>query len=231
MPLKTDYKNYIPSTTTKIFDIKQASDDTVINADVKFEDVTVYSQEGDSFGATDINATNTQVNANTDAIALKAPLANPTFTGLITTAGQIAFPATQNPSADPNTLDDYEEGTFQPTVFGSTSAGVGTYTSRSGNYTKIGNLVHIEIVLAWSAHTGTGNLKIGGLPFLPNGSRASLSIVAETLSYSGQLTCLDNFLENNLSLFSQQSGIALFDVAMDSSVGYLVITGDYATAT
>ena len=68
MPLKTDYKNFIPSTTTKIHDIKQASDGTVINADVILEDVTNYSQEGDVFGSADINATNAQVNANTDAI-------------------------------------------------------------------------------------------------------------------------------------------------------------------
>ncbi len=29
-------------------------------------------------------------------------------------SGQITFPATQNPSADANTLDDYEEGTWTP---------------------------------------------------------------------------------------------------------------------
>src|SRR4030066_820181 len=32
------------------------------------------------------------------------------------TGGQIKFPATQNASADANTLDDYEEGTFTPTL-------------------------------------------------------------------------------------------------------------------
>ena len=69
MPLKTDYKNFIPSTTTKIHDIKQASDGTVINAEVILEDVTIYSQEGDAFGAGDINATNAQVNANTQSIS------------------------------------------------------------------------------------------------------------------------------------------------------------------
>ncbi len=69
MPLKTDYKNFIPSTTTKIHDIKQASDETVLYEDVILEDVTIYLQEGDSFGAGDINATNAQVNANTQSIS------------------------------------------------------------------------------------------------------------------------------------------------------------------
>ena len=82
MPLKTDYKNFIPSTTTKIHDIKQAGDETVLYEDVILEDVTIYSQEGDAFGSADINATNAQVNANTNAIALKAPLSSPEFTDI-----------------------------------------------------------------------------------------------------------------------------------------------------
>ncbi len=46
--------------------------------------------------------------------------------------GQIVFPASQNASSDANTLDDYEEGTFTPTVLGFTTAGTGTYSGRAG---------------------------------------------------------------------------------------------------
>lgn len=54
-------------------------------------------------------------------------------------SGQVPFPATQNASSDPNTLDDYEEGTTTPTVTAST----GTFTTVSAtvDYTKIGRLV------------------------------------------------------------------------------------------
>lgn len=69
-----------------------------------------------------------------------AKLASPTFTGLVTTAGQIAFPATQNPSAGANVLDDYEEQTYTPTVT-STAGTFTSVTSISGYYTKVGNLV------------------------------------------------------------------------------------------
>jgi len=62
-------------------------------------------------------------------------------------------------------LSDYEEGTFTPTIRGTTSAGTGTYSSQVGSYTKIGRLVTVQIVVSWSAHTGTGNLQLGGLPF------------------------------------------------------------------
>lgn len=77
----------------------------------------------------------------------------------------ISFPAVQAPSTDANTLDDYEEGTFTPTVAGATTAGVGTYTTRTGRYTKIGRMVHFTLGVVWTAHTGTGATEITGLPF------------------------------------------------------------------
>ena len=61
-------------------------------------------------------------------------------------------------TATANKLDDYEEGTWNPTGTGlSTSLSVGTYT-------KIGNTVHIHA----SVRTNGTNLNIfGGLPFTP----------------------------------------------------------------
>ena len=77
----------------------------------------------------------------------------------------ITFPATQSASSDANTLDDYEEGTWTPTVYGASTAGTTTYTGQSGTYTKIGRLVTAYFDVAISAATGTGNLFIGGFPF------------------------------------------------------------------
>jgi hypothetical protein len=79
-------------------------------------------------------------------------------------AGQIAFPATQNASSDANTLDDYEEGTFTPTIV-STGGGSGTYSSQIGTYTKIGNRVSITGSVVWTNHSGSGTMSIGGIPF------------------------------------------------------------------
>jgi hypothetical protein len=76
------------------------------------------------------------------------------------TSGQIGFPATQNPSAGVNVLDDYEEGTWTPSLGGSA-----TYTIQSGNYTKIGNLVSFIGAITVNA-IGTGSTTvISGLPF------------------------------------------------------------------
>lgn len=63
-------------------------------------------------------------------------------------SGQIKFPATQNASADANTLDDYEEGTFTPSLTGVGGSAV-SYTpgSDTGRYTKIGNLVTASMLI------------------------------------------------------------------------------------
>ncbi len=67
-----------------------------------------------------------------------------------------------------NKLDDYEEGTFTPTLVGGTSAGTTTYNGRSGDYTKIGNTVRVGFYISFTAATGTGEMRLGGLPFTQN---------------------------------------------------------------
>jgi hypothetical protein len=75
----------------------------------------------------------------------------------------ITFPATQSASTNANCLDDYEEGTFSPTISGYS----GTYTTRSGAYTKIGRQVFANGVVIITANTGsfTGYPGIDNLPF------------------------------------------------------------------
>ena len=90
-------------------------------------------------------------------------------------------------TAAANALDDYEEGTFTPTVTGSSTAGTGTYNTNGqvGRYTKIGNRVSFTIYVDWSAHTGTGNLRVSGLPFTSNSAANAFNAVA---LYAGSLT-------------------------------------------
>jgi len=100
--------------------------------------------------------------------------------------GQIKFPATQNPSADANTLDDYEEGTFTPNVEFSTSTSGITYTRQVGLYTKVGNIVHFSIEIETSSiGTSSGNLYISGLPFSPGGTQAAVSFFGGGFTHAG----------------------------------------------
>lgn len=87
------------------------------------------------------------------------------------TRAQFNFPATAVDSTDPNTLDDYEEGTWTPSLTFETPGDLAiTYSSQTGKYTKIGNRVFFDLVMVTTAFTHTtasGNLFIGGLPFAP----------------------------------------------------------------
>jgi hypothetical protein len=82
----------------------------------------------------------------------------------------ITFPATQSASSDANTLDDYEEGTFTPIIVGSSTAGTASYSTQIGRYTRIGRMVQFECAVEYSSGTGTGNLRVSGLPFTCQGN-------------------------------------------------------------
>jgi hypothetical protein len=103
------------------------------------------------------------------AMSSKAPKASPTFTTQITTpiialtGGQIAFPAVQAASADANTLDDYEENTWVPTV--TPGAGAITAYTTTCAYVKIGKIVICYGKINISNNgTGSGSVIIT-LPF------------------------------------------------------------------
>ncbi len=80
--------------------------------------------------------------------------------------GQIVFPGTQNASSGVNTLDDYEEGSWTPTISGASATSGQTYTTQVGRYNKIGNKVTAWFSVTLSVKgTITGAVQIGGLPF------------------------------------------------------------------
>jgi len=97
---------------------------------------------------------------------------SPTFTTKITTpiidltGGQVAFPTSQSASADANTLDDYEEGTYEPTLTCSIS---GSYTLNADYdtlaYTKIGRMVHIQGQFQVTSETSPNGSLTLSLPF------------------------------------------------------------------
>jgi hypothetical protein len=85
-----------------------------------------------------------------------------------TSGSGITFPATQSASTNVNTLDDYEEGTWTPTIRGSTVSGTYTPSTTTAFYTKIGNVVTVWCFVdmrSGTASGGTGVLLLEGLPF------------------------------------------------------------------
>ena len=131
-----------------------------------------------------------------------------------------------------NVLGYYETGTFVPRVDGSTAAGTGTYSIQLGRYTRIGNLLHYTLQLAWSAHTGTGNLRVANLPYASNAA----AVETPTASYATTLALTAGYIasflitSNTSYLYAVQTptggGGGAF-IPMDTAVGNLEICGFY----
>lgn len=132
------------------------------------------------------------------------------------------------------TLDWYEEGSFTPVVVGSGTAGTGTYTAQSGSFLRLGNRVFYQIILGWSAHTGAGNLQVGGLPYTSTGSANAPGAVyydGLTGTAGEQVVSMVNTSATTLSLYScDPTGGSVASVALDTSVASLRLSGFYTVA-
>jgi hypothetical protein len=85
-------------------------------------------------------------------------------------------------SVTSKTLDDYEEGTWTPTLFGSGSSAT-TLLTALGRYVKVGKSVTcwVEISCDGSTTLPTGNyISLAGLPFNPVASRTFAAVVSVT---------------------------------------------------
>lgn len=76
----------------------------------------------------------------------------------------ITFPATASLSTNANTLDDYEEGTWNLTL--TPGSGSITVSSNTGYYVKIGKVVYINMWWRKIGESGlSGTLTASGFPF------------------------------------------------------------------
>ena len=91
-------------------------------------------------------------------------------------------------NTDSNALDDYEEGTFTPTLYYQNTSGLTlSYDSQSGTYTKIGRMVHVYISLQAdiSGSLVNDNLGFRGLPFSVGVSGGSVGGIVNISNASG----------------------------------------------
>lgn len=155
---------------------------------------------------------------------------------VIGTAGKgIDFSA--DPSAPGMTselLDDYEEGSFTPEIVGSTSAGTATYSAQLGYYTKVGRVVHYNIVISYSSHTGTGNMRITGMPFTSANRNAddSWQAVCTPLNINFNRTFITGLVIPNgtrIDMYDNGNGSG-GALAMDTA-GVIRLTGHYEVAS
>ena len=137
--------------------------------------------------------------------------------GLVAFSNGVSFNPGETTAA--NTLDDYEEGVFTPVLTGTTSASDVAYDTQSGIYTKVGDLVFVNIYLDLSSKgTIVGFLKLTGLPFT-NASHASplavsMQQVIQGADYRGTGPVYGS--SAFMYLFKQKQSAATTDSQMDS---------------
>ena len=163
------------------------------SSDGSSDDVLIFGADSDlkifhNSGEDQIQSTASRLEIRSDSLRLISSAAEKYFMGTSngsaalyhdgtkqceTSASGLAFPsgkgidfsATANGgSGTPSEIfDDYEEGTWTPTVNGIASP---NYTIQVGRYTKIGNLVNAQAYLLLYSGGGEGsNFRIASLPF------------------------------------------------------------------
>ncbi len=122
-----------------------------------------------------------------------------------TSSGNLAFPNGQgidfSATADGSgttaseVLDDYEEGTWTPTLsFNGASTGITYGTQQGGTYTKTGRFVFLDVLITLSNKgSSTGLLNINNLPF----ANASY----DNSRMHGGMTYYDNFANLNTAVY------------------------------
>tara|TARA_B100000965_G_scaffold274940_1_gene232873 strand:+ start:560 stop:2545 length:1986 start_codon:yes stop_codon:yes gene_type:complete len=133
-----------------------------------------------------------------------------------------------NDTAASNGLDDYEEGSFNPAVTGSTSAGTGSNSAIEGYYTKIGNLVHVDVYINQTSHNGTGQVRIS-VPFsCKAGAQVVGSVMLDSVNFDSNFRTIASHIWGNsdkVALYGTRDDATWDGIGMsgnlDSSVRYI----------
>jgi hypothetical protein len=132
------------------------------NGTLAASQIEMLSQDGTGIITITPPATNTN-----RAITLPDAAGAIVVSGTTPSLNGITFPATQVASADANTLDDYEEGTWTVELYDAITGGNQSPTTVTGLYTKVGRVVFVQafvVNIDTSGMTGANPLYFS-LPF------------------------------------------------------------------
>jgi hypothetical protein len=139
-----------------------------------------------------------------------------TATGVVEVNNGIKFPATAVASADANTLDDYEEGTWAAAFSADGGTAVIKPTMKIGSYTKVGRVCHIGGFFEFDASTSspTGEMSITGLPFVCKStgltdleSRSAVTIFIRDLASAATGSPVGFIANGGARIYIQASGL------------------------
>jgi hypothetical protein len=110
---------------------------------------------------------------------------------------------------------DYEEGTWTPTLIGTTTNPTVTYSLQRGIYTKVGRVVTVSCYMGWSAFSGgSGNVGFSNLPFTIESSAGTF--------FAGSIALFDGFTLSALRTSVGLLGSAGTTYALPSCFGSAV---------
>ena len=175
------------------------------------------------------------VDSITDAVGSGAPaFPNGVSGNIVSTGALTATGIYLGGTGSANLLDDYEEGTWTPTIYGVTTAGTTTYFQQAATYTKVGRLVTVQIFLNITGQTGAGTMRLGGLPFTA-GSGANTfpcSVAADSIALSAGRFPVFSVQGGStyINMFETATGGgALYGIPIDTSFA-VDVTATYFTA-
>lgn len=151
------------------------------------------------------------------------------------TQGKLQFPATQSPSTNVNTLDDYEEGLWTPELrFNGVATGI-TYSYREAAYIKVGRKVTASGRFILTSKGATvGGAAIWGLPFTVSNS-PSATIHVFGIKYWSFMSiacipagyCIQNTAASTLINAQSSGGITALDNTFFSNATDFIFTITY----
>ena len=120
------------------------------------------------------------------------------------------------------------QGTFTPTIVGSTSAGTASYTIQDGLYQIAGKILTYTLRVQWTGHTGTGNLLVGGFPNNADNKLSTATFRVENVARTAA-THLTGFISGTSKLFNleQMTAAGAISPVPMSAAGDITNTGQY----
>lgn len=77
-----------------------------------------------------------------------------------------------------------DTNTWTPIIEGATTPGAGTYSLQTGAWTRFGNRVFYHATVVWTAHTGTGQMLVSGMPHT-SVDRAGVALFTNAVTFAG----------------------------------------------
>jgi hypothetical protein len=126
------------------------------------------------------------------------------------------------------TLSDYEEGTFTPTIYYQNSSGLTiSYTTQTGRYVRVGDLVSVQAYLVWTVTGTPANDNIGvSMPLAPVAARQYLQCTdSQGQSAAAEVTSLPQ-----VAIATSSSLVGNLADNIGAGTHTIIVSGTYQTS-